>query len=180
MHHCTTRSAITAALCLWGRCPDVSMSVSEPARARLSVSPEVAAQASNMIDEYRPPSELWEQPPAFEVVEEVMGPWELQCTIAGMDRMWVELDESGSCSCSSRVGKGRKWSAELQRGGSWRVRFVLLDKLSRQLRWEGIVRRDDVRGLVISGTVRGPPKRGASAIEVANGVVIGEFAGYPA
>ena len=51
-------------------------------------------------------------------------------------------------------------------------------QLSRQLRWEGLVRPDDVRGLVLSGEVRGPPKRGASAAEIKTGVVMGEFAGY--
>ena len=40
------------------------------------------------------------------------------------------------------------------------------------------VRPDDVRGLVLSGEVRGPPKRGASAAEIKTGVVMGEFAGY--
>ena len=58
------------------------------------------------------------------------------------------------------------------------MRFVTLDKLSRQLRWEGEVRRDEMRGLVVGGKVRGPPKRGASAAEVESGVIIGEFEGY--
>ena len=40
------------------------------------------------------------------------------------------------------------------------------------------MRPDDVRGLVLSGEVRGPPKRGASAAEIKTGVVMGEFAGY--
>ena len=122
----------------------------------------------------------WEQPPDFELPAELMGPWELQCSMPGMGSMWVELHEEGECSCSSRVGKGRRWSANpTDKGGEkWRVRFVLLDKLSRQMRWSGEVRRDELKGLVMSGEVLGPPRLGASQAEVASGVVVGEFGGY--
>ena len=75
-------------------------------------------------------------------------------------------------------------SVQLRRFGDsrssrmWRVRFVILDKLSRQMRWEGSVRKDEVRGAVMSGKVRGPPKHGASAAQIATGVIVGEFDGY--
>ena len=85
-------------------------------------------------DSFRlPPSEFWEQPPLHKLPEELMGPWELKCSVSGVGAMWVELDENGRCSCSAKVGKGRRWSAT-QVDGYWRLRFVLLDKLSRPLR----------------------------------------------
>ena len=127
------------------------------------------------------PKKEWEQPGDFQLPEDLMGPWELQCTMPGMGSMWVELHESGECSCSSRVGKGRRWSAVPKGktpGEAWLVRFVLLDKLSRQMRWSGEVRRDELKGLVISGEVLGPPRLGASKEEVASGVVVGEFGGF--
>lgn len=168
MLHVASRSAIMSLLC--ARHPGTQrLSESQPARARMPM----------VIEDFRAPSDmLWEQPPEHVLPEELLGPWELRCSISGMSSIWVEFGEAGDCSCSSSIGKGRKWSAEPQRGGAWRVRFVLLDKLSRQLRWEGTVRCDELRGLVVTGTVRGPPKRGASPAEIANGVVIGEFGGF--
>lgn len=131
-------------------------------------------------DPYRPPpSKLWEQPADFVVPEELMGPWEVQCTMSGYGAMWIELCEDGACKCSAKIGKGRQWSATPIAGGQWRVRFVLLDKLSRSLRWEATVQPDDTRGMVITGEVRGPPKRkAASKAEIEHGVVVGEFSGY--
>ena len=135
--------------------------------------------ASRMIAEpLGAPPLLWEQTPEGELPEELMGPWELKCTLPGAGDMWIELGEDGDCGVSSKLGKGRRWSAEPQRGGGWRVRFVILDKLSRQMRWEGSVRKDEVRGAVMSGKVRGPPKHGASAAQIATGVIVGEFDGY--
>ena len=123
-------------------------------------------------------AQRWEQFADGEQPEELMGPWELQCTLSGAGAMWVELGENGDCSCAARVGKGRQWSARKLPGDAWAVRFVVLDKLSRPLRWEGQVRPDDVRGMVVSGDVRGPPKRGASKADTVNGVVVAEFGGY--
>ena len=66
-----------------------------------------------------------------------MGPWELQSSVSGYGTLWVELDETGRCSCSSRIGTGRRWSATRQTGDVWRVRFVILDKV------RGRVHKDD-------------------------------------
>ena len=147
----------------------VRLLAGEPVRARVPV---------DGIEALRKAAAPWEQPPEHELPEELMGPWELQCSVSGVGAMWVELGENGDCSCSSRIGKGRRWSAERQAGGLFRVRFVLLDKLSRPLRWEGLVQSDDTRGLIVNGEVRGPPKRGASVEQKVNGVVMGEFSGW--
>ena len=100
-------------------------------------------------------------PPEHELPEELMGPWELQSTVSGYGKMWVECGELGDCGCSPSIGKGRKWSALRQPGGAWRLRFVPLDKLSRPVCWEADVRPDDIRGLLVSGSVMGAPKRGS-------------------
>ena len=114
-----------------------------------------------------------------ECPEELMGPWELKCTISGFGDIWVELGEEGECSCSSKIGKGRSWSAEEKKRGQYDLKFELADKMSRPLRFEGGVRKDDVRGLVVSGMVRGPPKlRQATEAERKRGVDVGEFSGY--
>ena len=110
--------------------------------------------------------------------EELLGPWELKCTISGFEDMWVELHEDGSCSCSSKVGRGVSWYAERIKG-RWRLRVVLSDKLKRPLTFEGSVRNDDDRGTGISGSVLGPPKLlEASRAQAQSGVVVGEFAGW--
>jgi hypothetical protein len=110
--------------------------------------------------------------------EELLGPWELKCSLSGFGDMWVELHEDGSCSCSRSVGSGVSWYAERIKG-RWRLRITLNDKLKRPLTFQGAVNDDDDRGTGISGSVLGPPKlRGASDAEVRDGVVMGEFAGY--
>jgi len=153
--------------------------LSVPRHAPVSLVAEPPMRTPIPVDPYRPPeSQFWEQPSDFSLPEELLGPWEVQCTLSGFGAMWVEFAEDGECKCASRVGKGRLWSATPMPGNSWRVRFVLLDKLSRPLRWEGTVQPDDVRGTVVSGNVRGPPKLGATQAEMMHGVVVGEFSGY--
>ena len=110
--------------------------------------------------------------------EELMGPWELKCSVSGMESMWVQLEEEGILSCSSKVGKGCDWSAKKQKRG-YKLSFRLNDKMSRPINFIGEVTPDDTRGLVVDGEVRGAPKlRGATAAERERGVVIGEFSGY--
>ena len=109
---------------------------------------------------------------------ELLGPWEVQCSVSGFGDMWVELDGDGSCACKSSVGKGRNWGATRSRSGRWKLSFVLEDKLKRPLLFEGDVRSDDVRGMAITGSVHGPPKLKAAAAKGQRGVVMGEFAGY--
>ena len=93
---------------------------------------------------------------------ELIGPWELRTTQPGSSsRMWVELADDRSCSCSAAVGKGSRWHA-IRRGGKWQLSFVLLDKLKREVKYEGEVREDDgtsSRRLVIAGSINGPPRR---------------------
>ena len=65
--------------------------------------------------------------------------------------------------------------------GAHQLRFVLLDKLKRPVAYEGEVRDDDdVRRLVVAGTIRGPPRRmaGISAKQLERGVPVGEFEGW--
>jgi len=132
------------------------------------------ARRAPLEDGFGPPK-LWEQSQPSDLPEELMGPWELQCTVSGMSHMWVEFGEEGQCSCSAKVGKGRRWSATRGEGDVWRVRFVLLDKLSRPLHWEGFVEREETRGTIITGDVRGPPKARSDTMTA---VVIGKFRGY--
>lgn len=140
--------------------------------------PPIMFGTSDSDAAYRPPGpQYWEQPEEHQLPEELMGPWELRSTLSGFESMWVDLDESGECSCSTRVGKGRRWSALQQPGGAWRLRFVVLDRLSRPLRWECQVVPDDVRGRVLRGIISGPPKRGSGAPDAA--VKVGEFHGWP-
>ena len=116
---------------------------------------------------------------ASEHPEELLGPWELECAIAGSSfGNWVELLEEGRCTCSSKVGTGQEWSAQRQPSGAWELHFVLLDKVSRPMMYDGVVHADDVRGTCVSGSVRGPPKRGAAVADRQSGVVVGEFTGY--
>ena len=104
------------------------------AAVRLEAMPARNVRLPANLNDYRPPNPIWEQGlPESEIFEELAGPWELQCSVSGMSSLWVEFDETGECSCSSRIGKGRKWSAVAQPSSTWRVRFVTLDKLSRQV-----------------------------------------------
>ena len=132
--------------------------------------------AFDLDDLYRKAS-ADEQASGPETPPELLGPWELRCTVSGMSSMWIELGEEGACDCSSRVGRAREWSAVRERG-RWQLRFVLEDKLRRKLKFEAEVRTDELRGLVLIGSVRGPPKLGASVEAIKRGVVIGEFEGY--
>lgn len=113
-----------------------------------------------------------------ELPEELMGPWELKCSVSGMESMWVQLEEEGNVSCSSKVGKGCDWSAKKQKRG-YKLSFRLNDKMSRPINFLGEVLPDDTRGLIVDGEVRGAPKlRGATTSERERGVVIGEFSGF--
>jgi hypothetical protein len=114
---------------------------------------------------------------ATEWPEQLMGPWELRTTVSGMSDTWVELGEDGSCSCSSRIGKGRGWSASRKREG-WSLSVNIVDKMSRPVTFEGEAREDETRIFAISGMVRGAPLLRASAAERARGVEIGEFRGF--
>lgn len=172
----TARASLAAVLPLLATPPPyhrhlpVQLVAPEPLRSSTSIRLDPSLTGRGTA-----PPQFWEQPPEHELPEELMGPWELQCDMSGYGAMWVELHETGKCSCTSRIGKGRKWSAvPTQPAGNWRLRFVLLDKLSRQLRWEGEVRPDDTRGVVVSGSIYGPPKRGSKA----EAVVVGTFEGY--
>lgn len=118
---------------------------------------------------------------------ELLGPWELRTTQPGSSsRMWVELADDRSCSCSAAVGKGSRWHA-IRRGGKWQLSFVLLDKLKREVKYEGEVREDDgtsSRRLVIAGSINGPPRRMAGLSGAAlkqqleRGEKVGEFEGW--
>ena len=56
---------------------------------------------------------------------------------------------------------------------------VLLDKLKRPNVFEGDVGDSDERRRVVSGVVKGPPKRGSrSSASATEGVVLGKFEGY--
>ena len=113
-----------------------------------------------------------------ECPDELMGPWELKSSVSGMENIWVELREEGACSCSSRIGKGKSWSA-MRKAGTWILTFTVSDKMDRPVSFEGNVKPDDTRGVVIDGMVLGPPKlRGATAAQRARGVQVGEFSGY--
>mmetsp|Transcript_128766 Transcript_128766/g.248082 ORF Transcript_128766/g.248082 Transcript_128766/m.248082 type:complete len:100 (+) Transcript_128766:3-302(+) len=95
--------------------------------------------------------------------------------------MWVELQEEGRLSCSSKVGKGRSWAAMGGQKDEWKLQFFLGDKLDRPMMFVGEVKFEGTRGTgrSISGEMRGPPRRkGASDDELENGVQVGEFAGY--
>ena len=111
--------------------------------------------------------------------DELLGPWEIKSSVSGQGDLWVEFGADGACSCSRSVGKGREWDATPV-GTRWRLSFTLLDKLDRPMRFIGEVAPDDRKGLVVSGDVRGPPKRSARATqaEVEAGVVVGEFRGF--
>lgn len=128
------------------------------------------------LAEFRDPLEL-DDPSMQSRPEELLGPWELKCTLSGFGDMWVELKEDGSCDCSSKCGKGVSWYAETVKG-RWQITFKLLDKLKRPLVFEGKINDDDVRGRGISGMVRGPPKLGATPQLIKRGVDMGEFAGF--
>lgn len=118
---------------------------------------------------------------------ELLGPWELRTTQPGSSsRMWVELADDRSCSCSAAVGKGSRWHA-IRRGGKWQLSFVLLDKLKREVKYEGEVREDDgtsSRRLVIAGSINGPPRRmaglsgAALKLQLERGEKVGEFEGW--
>ena len=109
---------------------------------------------------------------------ELLGPWELTCTLPSVGRTWVELQHGGDCACSSKVGTARDWGA-YRKKGRWQLRFVLLDKLKRPNVFEGDVGDSDERRRVVTGVVRGPPKRASrSSVSAAEGVVLGEFEGY--
>jgi len=131
----------------------------------------------------------------------LLGPWEIKTSLSGFADTWVELDEGGKLSCSPKVGRGRRWRArrvgkdegkddggasllEMGEFGSaaqfqyfgWKLQLILLDKLDRPLVLDGEVRKDEFRGLVVSGDIRGAPKLGGSTNKAP--VLIGEFSGF--
>ena len=110
---------------------------------------------------------------------ELLGPWELSCSLPGVGRTWLELGDDGECACSSKVGSAREWGAMRERG-RWQLRFVLLDKLKRPNVYKGQVDSGERRRLTVSGVVKGPPKRAdrPTAEQIKQGVVVGTFEGY--
>ena len=104
--------------------------------------------------------------------EEFVGPWELQCTLSGVGDTWIQLISDGSCSCGTKVGKGRHWTA-IRKSGEWRLEIVLEDKLKRPYTYEGLVGADDLRGTTLAGSVM----RGSSR-ERNLGPKAGEFTAY--
>ena len=120
-----------------------------------------------------------EEPDFLDFPDALLGPWEIRSTMSGAQRMWVELGEEGELSCSSSFGTAKSWGAAALQRERWRLRFVLLDKLKRPIKFEGVIGddTDEVKDLVISGQIIGPaPRRAAQASP--KGVVMGEFEGF--
>ena len=170
-HQCTARASLFL-LALLAAATDglwAPLRVTTMRRSRHSAKPCL------VINQAEPEEGVAEWP------DELHGPWELRTTLPGTgSRLWVELAEDGSCTCSSAVGKGSRWQAMRQRG-KLHLRFVLLDKLKRPITYEGVISdKDGVHRLSIAGgTIRGPPRRATTnAMQLDRGTTMGEFTGF--